>query len=69
MAKFKVEGTLYELLTPEQYASLSNVPITQEQVTKIDELNYTRVMTQAQYDALSQAEKDRADVWYGIYKE
>lgn len=37
--------------------------------TKLNELNYTRAMTRAQYDALSQAEKDRVDVWYGIYKE
>lgn len=37
--------------------------------TKLDELNYTRTMTQAQYDALSTSEKNRTDVWYGIYEE
>ena len=37
--------------------------------TKLDELNYTRAMTQAQYDELSQPEKERTDVWYGIYEE
>ncbi|NLY08564.1 MAG: helix-turn-helix domain-containing protein [Tissierellia bacterium] len=35
----------------------------------LGELNYTRAMTQAQYDALSDAEKNRTDVWYGIYEE
>ena len=48
--------------------SVNNVAITQAQVTKINELNYTRAMTQATYDALSEAEKDRLDVWYGIYR-
>ena len=37
--------------------------------TKLDELNYTRAMTQAQYEELSQPEKERTDVWYGIYEE
>ena len=49
--------------------SVNNVAITQEQVTKINELNYTRAMTEAAYDALSEAEKDRLDVWHGIYEE
>lgn len=49
--------------------SVNNVAISQAQVTKINELNYTRSMTQEQYDGLSQPEKDRADVWYGIYEE
>ncbi|NLY08526.1 MAG: hypothetical protein GXZ11_01285 [Tissierellia bacterium] len=40
-----------------------------EEKTKLGELNYTRAMTQAQYDALSTAEKNRTDVWYGIYEE
>ena len=35
---------------------------------KINELNYTRALTQAQYDALSTEEKNRTDVWYGIYE-
>ena len=48
--------------------SVNNVAITAAQVTKINELNYTRAMTQAAYDALSEAEKDRVDVWYGIYE-
>ena len=48
--------------------SVNNVAITAAQVTKINELNYTRAMTQAQYDALSTSEKNRTDVWYGIYK-
>ena len=49
--------------------SVNNVAITAAQVTKINELNYTRAMTQAQYDALSPTDKNRADVWYGIYEE
>ena len=49
--------------------SVNNVAITAAQVTKINELNYTRAMTQAQYDALSTSEKNRTDVWYGIYEE
>jgi hypothetical protein len=49
--------------------SVNNVAITAAQVTKLNELNYTRAMTQATYDALSEAEKDRLDVWYGIYEE
>lgn len=48
--------------------SVNNVAITAAQVTKINELNYTRAMTEAQYNALSTAEKNRTDVWYGIYK-
>ena len=48
--------------------SVNNVAITAAQVTKINELNYTRAMTQAQYDALTTTEKNRTDVWYGIYK-
>lgn len=43
--------------------------ITTSEKTKLGELNYTRAMTQAQYDALSDAEKNRTDVWYGIYEE
>lgn len=49
--------------------SVNNVAITAAQVTKINELNYTRGLSQAQYDALSEVEKERVDVWYGIYKE
>ena len=49
--------------------SVNNVAITAAQVTKLNELNYNRAMTEAQYEALSQTEKDRSDVWYGIYKE
>lgn len=49
--------------------SVNNVAVTQAQVTKLNELTYTKAMTQSQYDALSTAEKYRADVWYGIYKE
>lgn len=49
--------------------AVNNVAITAAQVTKINELNYTKVMTQAQYDALSTEEKNRTDVWYGIYEE
>ena len=49
--------------------SVNNVAITQAQVTKINELNYTRAMTEAQYNALTTTEKNRTDVWYGIYKE
>ena len=37
--------------------------------SKLDKLNYTRAMTQSQYDELSELEKFRPDVWYGIYKE
>lgn len=48
--------------------SVNNVAITAAQVTKLNELNYTRAMTQATYDSLSEAEKDRLDVWYGIYE-
>ena len=48
--------------------SVNNVAITAAQVTKINELSYTRAMTQAQYNALSTAEKNRTDVWYGIYR-
>ena len=49
--------------------NVNNVAITSAQVTKLNELNYTKAMTQAQYDALSTAEKNRTDVWYGIYEE
>lgn len=49
--------------------AVNNVAITAAQVTKINELNYTRALTQAQYDALSTEEKNRTDVWYGTYKE
>lgn len=48
---------------------LSTNDLTDVLLQKLNELNYTRAMTQAQYDALSQAEKYRLDVWYGIYKE
>ena len=48
--------------------NVNNVAITQAQVTKINELNYTRALTEAQYNALSTAEKNRTDVWYGIYE-
>ena len=49
--------------------SVNNVAITAAQVTKINELNYTRAMTEAAYEALSEEKKDRLDVWYGIYEE
>ena len=49
--------------------NVNNVAITRAQITKLNELNYTKAMTQAQYDALSTAEKNRTDVWYGIYEE
>lgn len=48
--------------------NVNNVAITSAQVTKLNELNYTKAMTQEQYDALSTAEKNRTDVWYGIYE-
>ena len=48
--------------------SVNNVAITQAQVTKINDLNYTKGLTQAQYNALTTTEKNRVDVWYGIYK-
>lgn len=35
---------------------------------KLGAFIYLRALTQTQYNALSQAEKDRSDVWYGIYK-
>lgn len=47
---------------------VNNVAITAAQVTKINELNYTRALTQTQYNALSTSEKNRSDVWYGIYE-
>ena len=49
--------------------NVNNVAITQAQIAKLNELTYTKAMTQAQYDALSTAEKNRTDVWYGIYEE
>ena len=48
--------------------NVNNVAITRAQIAKLNELNYTKAMTQAQYDALSTAEKNRTDVWYGIYE-
>ena len=48
--------------------SVNNVAITQAQVTKLNELSYTRALTQAQYNALTTTEKNRTDVWYGMYE-
>ena len=62
MAKFKVEGTLYELLTPEQYASLSN------SVDKVELDNRVRFITESQYDTLKTNNNIEENITYIIYR-
>ena len=62
MAKFKVEGTLYELLTPEQYASLSN------SVDKVELDNRVRFITETQYDNLKTNNNIEENITYIVYK-
>ena len=62
MAKFKVEGTLYELLTPEQYASLSN------SVGKVELDNRVRFITETEYDTLKTNSNIEENITYIIYK-
>ena len=64
MAQLKEGSIIRKPTGDEVVATLNDIPI-----TKINELNYTKAMTQAQYNALSTSEKNRTDVWYGIYKE
>ena len=46
----------------------SNRLVTDTEKAKLGEFIYLRTLTQAQYNALSTTEKNRTDVWYGIYK-
>ena len=83
MAQLK-EGSIIKKSTGDEVvATLNDIPtdlsqlnqdgnnrlMTDAEKTKLGEFIYLRTLTQAQYDALSQAEKDRLDVWYGIYRE
>lgn len=82
MAQLKEGSIIRKSTGDEVVATLNDIPtalselnqdgnnrlVTAAQVTKINELNYTRAMTQAQYNALTTTEKNRTDVWYGIYK-
>ena len=62
MAKFKVEGTLYELLTPEQYASLSN------SVGKVELDNRVRFITETEYDTLKTNNNIEENITYIVYR-